>query len=84
MSEDNQLVIIYSGNPLNVGLLKSMLEDNEITVYLKDEVMGTFFPWYGSPGGAGAIKMMVETKDLERAEEIVQEFLDSTPDSDEY
>jgi len=82
MSDDNQLVVIYSGNPLNTGLLKSMLEDNEITVYMKDEVMGTFFPWYGSPGGAGAIKILVEENDLERAESIVQDFLDGSADDD--
>ena len=47
----------------------------EITTFLKDEVMGTVAPWYVGPGGAGAVKVLVSKKDVDRAKPIVQKFL---------
>ena len=80
MTEEYQLVVVFAGNPLEAGLVKSVLDDNEIASYLKDEVIGTLFPWYGAPGGMGAIKVLVERRDLDRAAHLVRTLFDNESD----
>ncbi len=66
--------IAFSGSPLDAGFVKSLLENAGIQAFLKDENMGTIAPWYASPGGAGAVKVMINSQDSERAKEIVDQF----------
>lgn len=65
---------IYAGNILEAGMVKSLLENAGIHVFLKDEIMGTFMPWWTSPGGAGAVKVMVPTPDQESVKLIVADY----------
>ncbi len=71
-------VEIYSGDIMQAGFLKSLLENAEIKAYLKDEIMGTLNPWFASPGGAGAVKVLVAGNDAERARAIAEEFEKNT------
>ena len=75
MPEETDLVTIYAGSLLEVQLLRSLLETEGITVFLKDEILGTNAPAYAAAGGVGAIKVVIAKKDLDRAKLIVQEFL---------
>ena len=75
MPEETDLVTVYAGSLLEVQLLKSLLEANEISAFLKDEILGTQAPPYAAPGGVGAIKVVIAKRDLDRAKPIVQEFL---------
>jgi hypothetical protein len=68
------MVTIFAGQQWETILLKSLLENVGIEVYLKDEAIGTLAPWYVGPGGAGAIKVVVSESDLELASQIVAEF----------
>lgn len=74
MSEENELVVVYTGNPMDTAFLKSLLEADGITTFLKDEIMGTVAPFYVAPGGAGAVKVIIAKRDLDRAKPIVQKF----------
>ena len=76
MSEENELIIVYAGTTGEADFLKSLLESAGITTFLKDEILGTMAPWYAAPGGAGAVKVVIPKSHLDRAEPIVQEFLD--------
>ncbi len=76
MSEEDELIVVYAGTPIDAGFLKGLLEDAGIATFLKDEMMGSIAPWYVAPGGAGAVKVVIPKRDLDRAEPIVQEFLD--------
>ncbi len=80
MPEESRFVVVYEGNTIEADLVKSLLEGNGITAFLKDEVMGTLAPFYVTPGGAGAVKVVVAREDLHLAEPILQEFLDGEPD----
>lgn len=71
-------VEIYAGDSMQAGLLKSLLENAEINAYLKDEIMGTLNAWVASPGGAGAVKVLVAGEDAERAKAVVEEFEKNT------
>lgn len=56
---DNEPVIVFSGTALEVSMVKSILDDNEIASYLRDEYIGTIAPWYSGGGGAGSVKIVV-------------------------
>jgi hypothetical protein len=76
MAEDNELIVVYAGISIEAGFLKGLLEDAGVAAFLKDELTGTLAPWYVAPGGAGAVKVVIAKKDVDRAKPIVQKFLD--------
>lgn len=76
MPEESEFVVVYVGNTIEADLVKSLLEGNGITAFLRDELMGTLAPWYVTPAGASAVKVVVAREDLPLAEPILQEFLD--------
>lgn len=67
-------VVVWSGTAWEAGLLKSMLENDEIETFLKDEIMGTLNPWWTSPGGAGSVSLIVSKGNVARALTIIKEF----------
>ena len=76
MNKRNRIspVTVFGGSPWEAGLLKSMLEDAGIKVFLRDEALGTLAPWYAGPGGTSAVKVVVSAADLERARPVVESF----------
>jgi hypothetical protein len=77
MNENDEIVPVevYSGTIWEVELLKSMLEDAEIETFLHDENTGTLAPWYTAGGGAGSVRVIVSSLDLENARIIVEEYV---------
>lgn len=71
---DSNAVEVYAGNLVEAGMVKSLLEDANIKAYLKDEMMGTFSPWWVTPGGTGSVGVVVSSHDLDRAKGIVEEY----------
>ena len=71
---------IYAGNIIEAGIVKSLLEDAGISAYLKDEIMGTMNPWFVSPGGAGAVKVIISNLDFEKGKLIVDEYQNNVKD----
>jgi len=67
-------VEIFAGSFEEAALVKSLIEDSEIEVFLKDEIQGTMFPWLASPGGAGSVKLVVSNENAEAAKQIVKEY----------
>ncbi len=65
---------VFAGNIAEVGLVKSLLDKEDIQSWLRDEIMGTLNPWYTSPGGAGAIKVFVLKADFDQAKSIVEAY----------
>jgi len=62
---------VFEGTAWEAGLLKSILEDNEIEAILKD---ASFVPLNLYPVRSGTVKVFVPFKDLETARSIVEEF----------
>ena len=73
-NDDITPVELYSGTQGEVDFLISLLENAEITVYLKDSYAGTIVP-YVSPGGAAPITVVVSSEDADKAKIVVDEFL---------
>lgn len=76
MSEENELIIVYSGNSIVTGFLKSILEAEGIKAFLKDEIMGTTAPAYAAPGGVGAVKIVIARRDIDKAKPIIERFVE--------
>lgn len=74
MSEKNKLVQVYAGTHPEAGYLKTVLEGEGIQVFLFDEMMGTIAAPYIAPGGVGAVRVMIATSDVERAEPLIEDF----------
>ena len=79
-NEENKPIEIFAGNIFEAGMVKSLLENSGIKAYLKDEIMGTLSPWWVTPGGAGAVKVIISNLDFERAKLIVDEYYNNTKD----
>lgn len=72
--ESIEPVEVFAGNAWEVGLVRSLLENAEIEVFMKDEILGTLTPWWTAPGGAGAISVFVASTDYEKATEIISAY----------
>jgi len=67
-------VEVFAGTAVQATLVKSLLENAEIKAYLKDEFTGVLFPWHSSPGGVGAVKVLVSSVDQDKAMMVVDEY----------
>jgi hypothetical protein len=72
--EENEPVEVFAGTHWEASLVKSLLENAEIEAFLKDEIRGSTFPWQVTAGGVSAVKVVVSSKDLEKATLVVNEF----------
>ena len=59
---------------MQANLVKSLLENAEVSAYLKDEFTGVLYPWHTTPGGVGAVKVLVSGLDYEKAKMVVDEY----------
>jgi hypothetical protein len=69
--DDSSPVVVFAGTQWEAGLVKSMLEDNEIQAFLKDEILGFMTPWNVASGG---VKVVVASHDEEKAKLIVADY----------
>jgi len=67
-------VEVFAGTAAQATLVKSLLENAEIEAYLKDEFTGVLYPWHSSPGGVGAVKVLVSSDDQIKAKIVVDEY----------
>jgi hypothetical protein len=74
MQNDHDLIVVFSGNAWQAGMVKSLLEDAGLQAFLRDEIIGTMSPWWAAPGGAGSVKVMVAGYGTARAREVVEEY----------
>ena len=76
MKPDNEIypIVVFEGNDWEASMVKSLLENAEIEVFIKDEKMGVLAPWNVNAGGAGSVKIIVANVDFERAKEVVDAF----------
>jgi hypothetical protein len=67
-------VEIFAGTTWQAEMVKSLLENQEIEAFLKDEIIGTLSPWWTAAGGVGSVKVIVSSVDFERAKVIADEY----------
>jgi len=76
-NNDIHPVEVFAGMQWEASLVKSLLENAEIQAFLKDEIRGTTMPWQVTPGGINAVKVVVSSRDLELAQQVVKDFEDN-------
>jgi len=54
-------------------MLVNILENEGIKAFINNEVVGTLFPFYTTPG-MGAVKVIVSESDAEKAKMLVEDF----------
>jgi quercetin dioxygenase-like cupin family protein len=74
MDQQHTPVEVFAGTAWEAAMVKSLLENAEIEVFLKDEIRGTMVPWHISPGGTDAVTVVVAGKDIENARQVVEEY----------
>jgi len=75
----DDFIIVYEGDFVNAGILRGLLEDAGIEAFLRDEYTGAIAPWTVAAGGAGAVKVVIRSEDLETARPILDQFANVTP-----
>lgn len=73
--EENNPIEVFAGTAWEAAVVKSLLENAEIEVFLKDEIRGTMAPWHISPGGTDAVTVVVASGDYENAKQVVDEYI---------
>ncbi|MBI9059730.1 DUF2007 domain-containing protein [Labilibaculum sp. DW002] len=71
------LVEIFAGSPMDAEIVKSILLDAEIDAFLKDENIGTIAPWHAAAGGAGAVKVIISSLNMDSAKLIVEDYINN-------
>ncbi len=72
--KENSPVEVFAGTAVQANLVKSLLENAEIAAYLKDEFTGVLYPWHTTPGGVGAVKVLVSGSDYDKAKIVVDDY----------
>lgn len=68
-----ELAVVFSGNIIEAGFIRNLLEANGIQAFMKDEFVGTIAPWVASTAGMGSVKVEVLKKDLSAALQLIKE-----------
>lgn len=74
------MIEIFSGTPWQAGMVKTLLEDAGIDAFVADEIIGTYNPWWTSAGGAGPVRVMISSENLEAAKEIIRKYEENIND----
>ena len=74
VKEENDIIEVFAGSSIEAEIVKSMLQDSDIDVFLKNENMGTIAPWHLSAGGAGAVKIIINSNDYDKAKLIIEKY----------
>lgn len=77
MSQSDTPVEVFAGTAWEAALVKSLLENAEIEVFLKDEIRGMQEPFVVTPGGSNPVKVVVSGHDVEKALQVVRDFVTS-------
>ncbi len=72
-NNENQPVVIFTGHAWESEMLINMLENEGINAFINNEVVGTLFPFYSTPG-MGAVRVVVSKNDVEKAKHLVEDF----------
>jgi len=67
-------VEVFAGTPIDAGMIQSLLEQEGIEAFIENELMGSIAPWYVTPGGSGAAKVVVAGQDYEKALQIIGDY----------
>ncbi|MGY4385785.1 nicotinic acid phosphoribosyltransferase [Pedobacter sp. UYP24] len=76
MADQSEINLIeaFAGELWQATMIQNILEDNQIKVFLENELMGTIAPWRVSAGGFNPVKVIVSSADYDQAIKIIEDF----------
>ena len=74
MGNNSQLIKVYSGTEITINLLKAELENYDIPAIVQNEFSSGVTAGF-SAGALSEVHLYIQEQDLERAEQIIVEFL---------
>ena len=72
--ERSEPVLIFSGSFHRAAVIKSMLENNGIYVFMQNEHIGSIAPWQVSSGGFNPVRLLISSLNYEQASKLLEEF----------
>jgi hypothetical protein len=72
--DESEAVEVFAGTIWQAEMVKSLLNDEGIEAYLKDEVIGTMFPWMAAAGGSRPMTIVVSGEDADKALSIIERY----------
>lgn len=64
--------IVFSGEIFEATYIKSLLEENGIPVFLRNEHMSSIAPWDVTPGGANPLHVVVSSLYYDQAIKLIE------------
>ena len=71
--QSTEPVIVFTGHAWEAEMLVTILDNEGIKAFVTNEVIGTLFPFYTTPG-MGAVRVVVSKPDAEKASLVVADF----------
>lgn len=81
--EQSKPVLIFSGDFHRAAVIKSMLENHGIYVFMQNEHMGSIAPWQVASGGFNPVKLIISGQDEEEAKKILEGFDETAFDAED-
>ncbi|WP_018476574.1 putative signal transducing protein [Pontibacter roseus] len=72
--EQTKPVLIFSGDFHRAAVIKNMLENRGIYVFMQNEHMGSIAPWQVASGGFNPVKLIISGHDEEEAKKALEGF----------
>jgi hypothetical protein len=74
-------IVIFSGDFHRAAVIKNMLENHGIYVFMQNEHMGSIAPFQVASGGFNPVKLIISGHDEEDAKKLLENFdQDTTQD----
>ena len=67
----------FEGKHIDANYVKFLLEDNDISAFLKNDTMGQMFPLFVADGSLHPVQVFVDKENLKKAQEIVSAYFKS-------
>ena len=77
MNDNENLKRLYTGSEININVLKEILDDNQVTSLVKHDMKSGLTAGFGGGYAEAEASLFVFEENLEKAKEILKEFLDS-------
>ena len=74
VSNNDSPVIVFTGTTLDAGMIQSLLQQEGIQAFIKNELISSIAPWQIEPGGLGAAKVVVSASNKDQAVKIINDF----------
>lgn len=74
MENHEDLMFLFSGTEINAQVLKNMLEENNISALIRNDMKSGLAAGFGGSLTGFAAKLYVAEKDFDQAKKIFEEF----------